>query len=244
MLTWIYYNMNFNAEPKLCPKLISRFNCRMRKEFKTLTRKRMETRLRRRRKRSTEKQLPRREPRGKGLRARPRRGTRPRKGELIYFFRTNVPHFSKISYKSIYLFCLTHLKRPCVPIFPTPDSFMAWALTSKNLTSKRQNVCLCWQPLPYFSCRFNFIFKITVYFQCVTPTPLYHFRTNGLREELSALSKLREARVEEEEEKEELHGRKLQQEEMAKRARELAELCVTPVPLLPPVIGRWKSRGR
>ena len=76
-------------------------------------------------------------------------------------------------------------------------------------------------------------------FQCVTPTPLYHFRTNGLREELSALSKLREARVEEEEEeKEELHGRKLQQEEMAKRARELAELCVTPVPLLPPVIGR------
>ena len=54
---------------------------------------------------------------------------------------------------------------------------------------------------------------------------------------MSALSKLREKRVEEEEE-EELHGRKLQQEEMAKRARELAELCVTPVPLLPPVIGR------
>ena len=53
---------------------------------------------------------------------------------------------------------------------------------------------------------------------------------------MSALSKLREKRVEEEEE--ELHGRKLQQEEMAKRARELAELCVTPVPLLPPVIGR------
>merc|ERR1711971_1440040 len=62
-------------------------------------------------------------------------------------------------------------------------------------------------------------------------------RTNGLREELSALSKLREKRVEEEGE-EELHGRKLQQEEMAKRARELAELCVTPVPLLPPVTGR------
>ena len=29
-----------------------------------------------------------------------------------------------------------------------------------------------------------------------------------------------------------------QQEEMASRARELAELCVTPVPLLPPVTGR------
>ena len=51
------------------------------------------------------------------------------------------------------------------------------------------------------------------------------------------MSKLREKRVEEEGE-EELHGRKLQQEEMAKRARELAELCVTPVPLLPPVTGR------
>merc|ERR1711971_1386925 len=38
--------------------------------------------------------------------------------------------------------------------------------------------------------------------------------SNGLREELSALSKLREKRVEEEEE---LHGRKLQQEEIAKR---------------------------
>ena len=54
---------------------------------------------------------------------------------------------------------------------------------------------------------------------------------------MSALSKLREKRVEEEGE-EELHGRKLQQEEMARRARELAELCVTPVPLLPPVTGR------
>ena len=59
-----------------------------------------------------------------------------------------------------------------------------------------------------------------------------------MKEELSALSKLREKRVAEEEEEEELHGRKLQQEEMAKRARELAELCVTPVPLSPPVIGR------
>ena len=58
-----------------------------------------------------------------------------------------------------------------------------------------------------------------------------------MKEELSALSKLREKRVAEEEE-EELHGRKLQQEEMAKRARELAELCVTPFPLTPPVIGR------
>ena len=71
----------------------------------------------------------------------------------------------------------------------------------------------------------------------LNPDPFFHFRTNGLREELSALSKLREKRVEEEGE-EELHGRKLQQEEMAKRARELAELCVTPVPLLPPVTGR------
>jgi len=62
-------------------------------------------------------------------------------------------------------------------------------------------------------------------------------RTNGLREELSALSKLRESRAAEEEE-EELHGRKLQQEEIAKRAREIAELCVAPVPLLPPVVGR------
>ena len=62
--------------------------------------------------------------------------------------------------------------------------------------------------------------------------PFHHSRTNGLREELSALSKLRESRAAEEEE-EELHGRKLQQEEIAKRAREIAELCVAPVPLLP-----------
>ena len=67
--------------------------------------------------------------------------------------------------------------------------------------------------------------------------PFHHSRTNGLREELSALSKLRESRAVEEEE-EELHGRKLQQEEIAKRAREIAELCVAPVPLLPPVVGR------
>ena len=59
-----------------------------------------------------------------------------------------------------------------------------------------------------------------------------------MREELSALSKLRESRAAEDEEEEELHGRKLQQEEIAKRAREIAELCVAPVPLLPPVVGR------
>ena len=50
------------------------------------------------------------------------------------------------TYFDVFLnFCLTPLLLTppyiYVPIFPPPDSFMARALTSKNLTSKRQNVC-------------------------------------------------------------------------------------------------------